>query len=154
MEWLFVGGMLLALALAAGGFVVPWIVVDRGSLGSLTYSAVNLPVGNWLGMMWLGSIVLLGAATLLFKWRWTIFVGALSSMIGVATFLSLALFLREAPHLIPFWLIPKGARHYVPAIGSGAGPWLAFASSAVLGAWFIIFAVVRRRTAVGEGGQK
>lgn len=142
--WLHTGGLLAAVLLAAGGFVFPWIVLDRGSVGQTSYSAIDLPVGNYLGVLWLTCIVVFGVLGWLLRWRWALVLGALSAAVGLVTFLSLALLLDEAPHLLPLWLLPKEVRSYVPAIGSGFGPWSAFASCAALCVWFVVAVIVDR----------
>ena len=105
--WLFIGGLLVAVLLAAAGFVLPWIVLDRGSVGQTSYSAIDLPVGNYIGVLWLAVLVVLGVLGWLFHWRWALVIGACSAALGLVTFLGLALLLKEAPHLLPLWLLPS-----------------------------------------------
>jgi hypothetical protein len=140
--WPYIGGLLVAVILAVAGFVFPWIVLDRGSVGQTSYSAIDLPVGNYIGVLWLAVLIVLAVLGWRFHWRWALVIGACSAAVGLVTFLGLALLLKEAPHLLPLWLLPKEARSYVPAIGSGLGPWSAFASCTAFCVWFVMAAIV------------
>lgn len=142
--WLMGGAITVATVLALGGFFLPWIVIDHGVAGSMSYSAKDLPVGNYIGVAWLLFIVMLASVGWAMRWRWSFAVGALSSFVGILTFFVLAIILSEAPHLVPLWLIPKEARSFVPSVGSGPGPWSAALSCTVFFAWFVVSWFTRR----------
>jgi hypothetical protein len=131
--------MLIGIA----GFFVPWVIVDRGSVGEFQFGPIDLPVGNVIGMVWLGILVVLAAIGWLSRWRPVLVVGALAAVPTALVFLILAIVLSAAPHFVPLWLLPKEARSYVPAIGVGSGEWLACIASIGLFVWFIAAAVVR-----------
>ena len=135
--WMLGGGLVVALLLAAGGFVLPWVVLDHGTIGPVSYSAIDLPVGNYVGVFWLVCIVVMALTGWLFRWTWALVIGTVAAGIGVVVFLTLALLLREAPHLIPVWLLPKDVRGYVPSLSTGIGVWLPMASCVVFVAWFV-----------------
>jgi hypothetical protein len=133
----------LCLALAAGGFFLPWVTVERGSLGAPSYSAIDLPIGNDLGLAWLAFLILLALGGWFRRHRWVLIVGSLCSVATAVVLGVTAVLLHIAPRLVPLWLVPGSARRFVPDIGTGLGPNLAFVSAGLLVIWFALAAVVR-----------
>lgn len=136
-------GFVAVLVLAALGFLEPWISVDRDLASAPSYSAIDVPVVVEVGALWVAILVVLAIVAWATRQRWLFVIGALATLVTAVMLGVLAILFHVVPHLLPFWLIPKRARPYVPDIAGGPGPTFAFLSSLLLLAWFFAAAFVR-----------
>jgi hypothetical protein len=143
--WSIVLGVAFAVILGLGlfGFIEPWVSVDRGLAGAPSYSVVAIPVVSEVAVLWSVLLVVIAVVGWIWRQRWLLVVGALTTFATALVLGVLAILFHFVPHLLPFWLLPKRARPYVPDIASGSGPTLAFASSLILLIWFATAAFVR-----------
>jgi len=146
--------MLASVGLGIAGFTLPWVSLDRGSVGQVGYGAINLPVGGDLGAAWWVALLLVAVVAWLAHRRWVLVFGFILSLWTVAVLLVLAIIVHLGVHLLPLWLIPRHFRPDIPALGSGAGPYAAVASSVLLAVWFIVAAIMRPTPAAKQLGPR
>jgi hypothetical protein len=138
----------VCMVLILAGYVLPWIVVDKGAYGERSYGPLELPFGNLIGIAWTVFLIILAVLGWIRRSRWTLLVGSVCSLMSTVVLATLSWLLHLAPRLMPLWLLPKDARGYVPDISIGSGATVAVVASILLLTWFVLASISRP---VGEG---
>jgi hypothetical protein len=127
----------MCVALIVAGYVLPWITINRGSFGGHSFGPLWLPVVNAIGVMWTCALLAIAIVGVMSSKRVVLAVGLGCSLVTTAVLIVVLFVLQLIPRIIPFWVLPKKIRGYVPDISVGSGVPVAVVASVLLLAWFV-----------------
>jgi hypothetical protein len=134
---------LVCAALIVAGYVLPWIVVDKGAYGGRRYEPLELPIGNFVGITWTVFLTMLAVLGWMRRSRWILLLGSAFALITALVMTMVWWVMHLVPRLMPLWIIPKAARGYVPDVSIGDGATVAVIASVLLLAWFVLATFAR-----------